>query len=219
MKPELERVKGDLETMQKAIGITPAGGREWIQWLKRDNWLNLWWALPGLILIIASLARLDGGQMVLGLAAGQWVGLLVAAVLLGMLVFWGRLMKSGVRPAGVVREYRTISALGGWFLAAFLVQFAVYAVWARQHGIGGSAFMAGLWLLCGMSTLLLATITKAWVYLGWAIPLLAFGLCQPLVRGKSGGLWLGLVFIAAALLCSLVQALQFRALEKEHAAD
>jgi hypothetical protein len=218
MKPELERVKGDLETMQKAIGITPSAGREWIQWLKRDNWLNLWWGLPGLVLIVASLARLDGAQEVLGLAAGQWVGLLVTAVLLGMLVFWGRMMKSDVRPATVMREYRKINALGGWFLAGFLVQFAVYAVWARQHGIGGPAFMAGLWLLSGMSTLLLATVTKAWIYLGWAIPLLAFGLCQPLLRGKSGGLWLGLVFIAAALLCSLIQALQSRALEKEHAA-
>jgi hypothetical protein len=219
MKPEIDRVKSDLETMQKAIGITPSFGREWIQWLKRDNWLNLWWGLPGLILIIASTARLDGATKFLGLAAGQWVGLLVTAVLLGMLAFWGRLMKSDVRPPAVMREYRKVNAQGSWFLVGFLVQFALYIVWARQHGISGPAFMAGMWLLCGASMLLPATATKAWVFLGWAIPMLAFALCQPLLQGKSGGLWLGVMFIAAALLCSVIQALQFRAMEKEHVAD
>jgi hypothetical protein len=170
------------------------------------------------ILIIASMARLDGVKF-LGLAAGQWVGLLVTAVLLGMLAFWGRMMKSDVRPPAVTREYRKVNAQGSWFLVGFLVQFALYIVWARQHGISGPAFMAGMWLLCGTSMLLLATATKAWVFLGWAIPMLAFALCQPLLQGKSGGLWLGVMFIAAALLCSVIQALQFRAMEKEHVAD
>jgi hypothetical protein len=56
MKPELERVKQDVETIQKAMGLTPAMGREWIQWMKRDNWLSLWWCLPGVILIASALS-------------------------------------------------------------------------------------------------------------------------------------------------------------------
>jgi hypothetical protein len=219
MKPELDRVKNDLQTMQKAIGLAPAFSREWILWFKRDNWLNLWWGLPGLILIAASLAPLDNTSRFLGLLAPQWVGLLVTAVLLAMLVFWGKLMKSDARPAGVTREYRRINAQGSWFLVGFLAQFALYLVWGRQHGIGAQAFMAGLWLLCGSSLLLLAVVTKAWVFLGWAIPLLAYGLSQPLLPGREGGLWLGLTFIVAALLCSVIHGWQFRALEKQHGAD
>jgi hypothetical protein len=219
MKSDLDRVKNDLETMQKALGLTPSFGHDWLHWLKRDNWLNLWWCLPGVILIAASMLPLDDSRKFLGLVAGQWVGLLVTGVLLGMLVFWGKLMKSDARPPEVVREYKRINAQGSWFLVGFLVQFVLYLVWGKQHDIGPQAFMAGIWLLSGSSVLLLAVVTKAWVFLGWAVPLLAFGLCQPLLQGRSGGLWLGLMFIVAAVLCSIIQASQFRAMEKQHVAD
>lgn len=216
MKPELDRIKNDLATMQKAMGMSPSFGREFFQWLKRDNWLNLWWGLPGAILIVASLLLpVDDNKRFLGLLSGQWVGLLVAGVLLGMLVVWGRMIKGNARPPEVMREYKRINELGSWFLVGFLVQVAAYFVW----GIQGPAFMAGLWIVTGSSMLLLATITKAWVFLGWAIPMLAFGLCQPMLPGRSGGLWLGVMFIVCALLCLVIQAWQFRALEKHHVAD
>jgi hypothetical protein len=218
MKPELDRVKNDLATIQKAMGF-PSFTREWIRWLKRDSWLNLWWCVPGLILIAAAFLPLEAATTWLGLRAAQWIGLLVAGVLLGMLVIWPRVTCSAARPAEVVREYKRINAQCGWFLPAFLIQFAAYFAWGRQHGLGGEAFMAGLWLMCGSSMLLLAVITKSWVFLGWAIPLLAFGLTQPLLHGRGGSLWLGLMFIVAALLSSLIQLWQFRAMEKEHAAD
>jgi hypothetical protein len=54
MKPELDRIKNDVETMQQALGLAPAMAREWVPWLKRDLRLDLWWSLPGLILIASS---------------------------------------------------------------------------------------------------------------------------------------------------------------------
>ena len=54
MKQELNRVKNDVETMQKAMGLAPSMGQDWIQWMKRDRWFSLWWCLPGFILIAAA---------------------------------------------------------------------------------------------------------------------------------------------------------------------
>jgi len=220
MKPELDRVKNDLETMQKAIGLSPSLGREWSHWLKRDKWLNFWWSLPGLMLIAASLAPLDDTKKFLGLIASQWVGLSVAAVLLGMLFFWGKMIRSDARPPAVVREYKRINSQASLFLVGFVAQIALYFTWGAQHNIAGGAFMAGLWILCGSSMLLLATVTKGWVYLGWAAPMIAFGLCQPLLEGRNqGGLWLGIMFIAAALLTCAIQGVQSRMIEKQHGAN
>jgi hypothetical protein len=215
MKPELDRVKNDLETMQKAIGL-PSFGREWLQWLKRDTWLNLWWCLPGFILIASAALPVENTKKFLGLAIAQWVGLLVCAVLVGMLLAWGRITRNEARPAGLLREYKRLNTQGSWFLPAFLVQFALYLVWGRQHHIDPQAFMAGMWLLCGSAVLMLAVFTKAWVYLGWAIPFVIFGLCQPLIQGRSGGLWMGLMFIGAAFLCSVIQVWQVRGMERQN---
>ena len=46
MKQELERVKNDVETIQKALGLPASFPREWIQWMKRDQWFSLWWCCP-----------------------------------------------------------------------------------------------------------------------------------------------------------------------------
>ena len=215
MKRELDRVKNDLATMQKAMGLA-AMGRECIAWLKRDSWLNLWWCLPGAILISSALMPLDEGKRFWGLVAAQWVGILVAAVLVGMLVAWGRITRNEARPAGLRREYKRANAQGSWFLPVFLAQFALYLVWGRQHHIEGEAFMAGMWLLCGSAMLMLAVFTKIWVFLGWAIPFVIFGLCQPLIHGRWGGLWLGTMFIVAALLCSVIQIWQVRGMERQN---
>ena len=79
MKPELDRVKNDLDTMQKALGLAPSLGRDWIQWMKRDRWFGLWWCLPGIILIAAAVLPFDHAKRYLGLVIDQWAGLLVAA--------------------------------------------------------------------------------------------------------------------------------------------
>jgi hypothetical protein len=74
MKPEMERVKSDVETMQKAMGLAPAMGREWLRWVRRDNWLNLWWGLPGVILIASSFLPAGSTERFFGLALVQWTG-------------------------------------------------------------------------------------------------------------------------------------------------
>ncbi len=90
MKPELDRVKNDLETMQKALGLAPSLGRDWIQWMKRDRWYGLWWCLPGIILIAAAVLPFDHAKRYLGLVIDQWAGLLVAAVMLGITTILSR---------------------------------------------------------------------------------------------------------------------------------
>jgi drug/metabolite transporter superfamily protein YnfA len=86
MKPELDRVKNDVETMQKAMGLSPSMGREWIHWMKRDNWLNLLWCLPGTILIASAFLPSDNTAKYFGLVLAQWTGILVAAAMLGVMI-------------------------------------------------------------------------------------------------------------------------------------
>src|SRR5689334_360344 len=105
MKPELDRVRNDLETIQKAMGLTPSLGREWIDWMKRDQWFSLWWCLPGLILVAAALAPLDPSQKYWGLVVNQWAGILVAGTMTAIAVVYSRrIVRRDGRPENVIRE-------------------------------------------------------------------------------------------------------------------
>jgi hypothetical protein len=225
MNTELERVKHDLETMQNVLGLAPSMKREWLQWMKRDQWFSLWWCLPGAILIVASLLPLDPARRFAGLAPGQWVGLLVAAVMLAVATVQTRkaTARDG-RPEGLIRESRRLngmSAEGLWFSLALIVQLALYLIWSRQYRIAFEPSWAGLFLLMGSSCLVGALSARAWPLLGWAIPFLGYSLCLPLVRGhgKVSGVLLGLMFIAVALSFSVIAVVQIRLLERQHDAD
>jgi hypothetical protein len=225
MKPELDRVKSDLETMQKALGLAPSMGREWIEWMKRDRWFSLWWCLPGFILIAAALVPHDHVTRYGGLVFDQWAGLSVATVMLGIAVAHGRKVTANDgRPEGLKRESKRIngmSAEGLWFGLALLTQVSLYFLWGRQYRIAFEPFWAGLFILTGSSCLVAAVSARAWTLLGWAIPFLGYGLCLPLVQGhgKVNGVLFGMMFIAVALSFSFIAVMQIRNLEHQHDAD
>jgi len=225
MKPELDRVKNDLETMQKALGLAPSMGREWIQWMKRDKWFSLWWCLPGFILIGAALLPLDHAKRYWGLVPDQWAGLLVAAVMLGITFVHARKVTANDgRPEGLIRESKRIngmSAQGLWFSLGIVVQLLFYFIWGRQYRIGFEPFWAGLFLLTGSSCLVAAVSARAWTLLGWAIPFLGYGFCLPLVEGhgRVNGVMFGMMFIAVALSFSFIAVLQIRTMERQNDAD
>lgn len=224
MKPELDRVKNDLETIQKAMGFAPAMGREWLQWLKRDKWFSLWWCVPGCIMIAAALAPLGHTQKYWGLVPDQWVGILVAVTMLAIAsVHTRKVTGRDGRPESMIREAKRINGMdsqGLKFGLASLVQLLVYFVWGRQYHIAAQPFWAGLFVIMGSTYLVVALSAKAWMLLGWAIPFLVYGLCLPMMGGaaKVNGILLGMMFIAVALSFSLIQSLQIRKLESEHAA-
>jgi hypothetical protein len=221
MKPEMERVKSDVETMQKAMGLAPAMGREWLRWVRRDNWLNLWWGLPGVILIASSFLPAGSTERFFGLALVQWTGILAAVSMLTILVFSIRKMTADDgRPQSLVREYKRflgIDARGKWTSLALALGFLLYFAWARHFQIRLEAFWSGLFILAGSTFLVLAVVSRLWSSLGWAIPLLGYGLYAmlPMGNGKISGLPLGIMFIAIALCCSLIQAWQIRRLERQ----
>jgi hypothetical protein len=224
MKPEIDRVRNDLETIQKAMGFAPALGREWLQWLKRDKWFSLWWCVPGCILIAAALAPFNRDQKYLGLVPEQWAGILVAISMLIIAMVHGRKVagKDG-RPEGVIREARRINGMdnqGIKFGLALLAQLLVYFVWGRQYHVPAEPFWAGLFVVLGSTCLAVALSARAWMLLGWAIPFLAYGLCLPMSggSGKINGVLFGMMFIAVALSFSLIQSLQIRKSESEHVA-
>jgi len=222
MKQELDRVKNDVETIQRALGLSPSLGQDSIQWMKRDNWLNLWWCLPGFILIASALLPLGNTEKYFGLVLAQWTGLLVASVMLGITIFSiRRVTANDGRPESLIREYRRIHGLnaqGMGFSLVLLVEFFLYLIWGRRYGLNFEAFWSGLWIVMGSSCLVAAVASNAWPLLGWAIPFLAYGLFQTVLpsHGKLNGIPLGMMFIAIALSFSIIQVWQIRKIAAQH---
>jgi hypothetical protein len=225
MKPELDRVKNDLDMMQKALGLAPSMGRDWIQWMRRDRWFSLWWCLPGFILIAAALVPFDHSNRYWGLVPSQWTGLLVAAVMLGITFAHARKVTANDgRSEGLVRESKRTNGMtteGLWFSLALVVQVLIYFVWGKQYRIAFEPFWAGLFILTGSSCLAAALAARAWTLLGWALPFLGYGLYLSLMgaRGKVNGVLLGMMFIAVALSFSFIAIMQIRLMERQHVAD
>ena len=219
MKQELDRIKSDVETIQKALGLAPSMGREWIKWMKRDNWLNLWWCLPGVILIASALLPFGNTERYFGLALGQWTGLLVAAVMLGItFVSFRKMTGKDGRPASLIREYKRINGLtaqGAWLNLALLAGLGLYFFWGKQYHIPFGAFWSGLFIFMGSCCLVTAVAARTWLLLAWALPFLAYGLFQTLLPGggKLQGIPLGMMFIAVALSFSALQVWQIRRIE------
>ncbi len=222
MKQELDRVKNDVETMQKVLGLAPSMGREWLYWMKRDRWFSLWWCLPGFILIAAALLPLDHVTRHWGLVPDQWAGVLVAMSLLGVAIGHSRQVngKDG-RPESLIRESRRINGMsvqGLWFGLALVAQMSLYFLWGRRYHIAFEPFWAGLFILMGSTYLVAALAAKAWTLLGYALPFLAYGLCLPLAEGhhKVNGVLFGMMFIGVALSFSIIQVCQIRQIERQN---
>ena len=220
MKPELDRVKSDVETMQKAMGLAPSMGLEWIHWMKRDNWLNLLWCLPGIMLIASSFLPSDTAFF--GLALAQWTGWWVVAATLGVMTIGIRKMTANDgRPQSLIREYKRywgIDAHGRWVGLALMLEFLLFFVWARHFQIGLGAFWSGIFILVGSTYIVLAVISKLWLLLGVAIPILSYGLFEALLsgKGKISGIPLGMMFIGIGLACAIIQVWQIRQIERQN---
>ncbi len=128
------------------------------------------------------------------------------------------------RPEGLKREAKRvngINATGMWFGLALAAQILFFFVWGKQYRIAFEPFWAGLFIIMGSSCLVATVLTRAWPLLGWAIPLLGYGLCLPLAEshGKVNGVLFGMMFIAVALSFSFIAVMQVRMLEHQHDAD
>jgi len=222
MNQELDRVKNDVETIQRAMGLAPSIGQDWILWMKRDRWFSLWWCLPGFILIAAALLPFDHAIRYWGLVPDQWAGVLVAITLLGLAIGHTRQVTGNDgRPEAMIRESRRINGMsvqGVWFGLALVVQMSLYFLWGRHYHIALEPFWAGLFFLMGSMCLVAALAAKAWILFGYAIPFLAYGLCLPLAEGhrKVNGALFGMMFIAVALSFSIIQVWQIRQIERQN---
>jgi hypothetical protein len=223
MKPELDRIKNDVETMQQALGLAPAMAREWVPWLKRDLRLDLWWSLPGLILIASSWLPRHPKARYLGLAPDQWSGVLVILAVLGVMMFHiKKTTANDGRPQSLIREYRRfwgVDSQGVRIGAALALEFLLYFYWALHFRISTQAFIPGLFILVGATYLVLTVISRIWLLLGWALPLLAYGLFAVLLPDRHNTLReipLGMMFIAIGGLSFILQAWQIRQIARHH---
>jgi hypothetical protein len=222
MNDELERMRNDLEVIQKAMGLGLAAGRDWIPWMRRARWTSLWWCLPGFICIVSALLPFDRARRHLGLVGEQWAGLLVAASLVALAILHGRqVARKDGRPEGLVREARRSAGMttqGFWFGVAAVAEVAAYFFWGWRYHIAFEPFWAGLFVLFGSTCLVAAATAGARMLLGYGIPFLAYGLLLPLAGGNhtAGGVLFGAMFVGVALCFSLIQASQIRRIERQH---
>jgi hypothetical protein len=222
MQPDLDRLECDLATIQKALGLVPSAGREWIRWMKRDKWFSLWWSLPGFILIAAALLPLNRAGRFLGFGPDRWAGILAALSMLAISIVHSRKITSqDGRPAGLIREAKRINGMtteGVWFAFAIIAQVGGYFLWSKVYRIPFEPFWAGLFILTGSSCLAGAVAARAWALLGWAIPFLGYGICVPFAgaHGKLSGVLLGAMFVAVALSFTFISSLQIRLLERQN---
>ena len=222
MKPELVRVQNDMAAIQRALGLAPAMGRDWLQWMKRDRWFSLGWCLPGLMVMAAALLPLDHAKRHWGLLPDQWAGILVAATLLGLASgYFRQLSGKDGRPEAMLRETKRVNGMtiqGLWFGLALAAQLSWYFAWGRHYHIAFPPFWAGLFMLMGFSCLVAALAANAWILLGYALPFLTYGLCLPLAEGhpRINGVLFGLMFIGVALSFSLIQVWQIRQVERQN---
>src|SRR5262245_6788770 len=130
MSQEIERVKSDLATIQKALDLPSSSQLDWIQWMRHDQWINLWWCLPGIIILVSALLPLDHQRTFLRLVPDQWAGILVAASLLLIAGKHARQTKGGDgRPDSLIRESMRKYGFSGQGLAfslAFAVEFLAF---------------------------------------------------------------------------------------------
>jgi len=224
MKHDLQRVKDDVETIQKAMGLDFSMGKEWILWMKRDKWLSLWWCLPGLILIASAFLPPDVSITPFNFTLAQCAGLLAAAVMLAVTLFSFRKMTAhDGRPESLIREYKRVNGLdsrGAWFNFALLAQLALYFLWGKQQQISFGAFWSGLFIFVGSTCMVTAIASKTWQLLGWGLPLLAYGLFETCFPGTGAvsAVPLGLMFIAVALSFSVIHLFQIRRINLETSA-
>jgi hypothetical protein len=222
MKQELDRVKNDIETIQSAIGLSPSVAQDWVRWMKRDNWLFLWWCLPGAMMITSSFLPAGYPEKYFGYTLGAWTGILAAA-LAGGLLFVGirKTTANDGRPQSLIREYRQywgLDANGKWAGLAFLLGCALYVFWAWRFRISRGAFGPGVCILAGSTYLVAAIVSRQWLLLGVAVPVLGYGLFAALLSGNGmeGGVPLGITCIAIGLCSYLIQVWQIRKVERQH---
>jgi hypothetical protein len=64
----------------------------------------------------------------------------------------------------------------------------------------------------------MAVISKLWLLLGLALPILVYGLFEALIsdKGRIGGIPLGIMLIGIGLSCAIIQAWQIRQIERQN---
>ena len=225
MNKEIDRIKNDVETIQKTLGLPPAVGRDWVHWMQSDCWFHLWWCLPGAIIVIAALLPVDPHARYFGLMLNQWAAILCAASLLGIAIAasWRTKGKDG-RPEAMVREQMRMGRAAWVFSSGLYVQILLYFLWGWRSHVPFEAFWGGLFLVMGSTLLIGALVARAWGALGFAMPFIAYGLCVILVphavvpHSKVNGVLFGSMFIAIGLCFTFLEAARIRQVKSDHEA-
>jgi len=189
---ELDRVKEDIGIIKEAVGLELPYGWE-------DVWLNVYLIPVGVWLVIWSILPYELSRLwrILPVA-------LLAPVFVALRVKYRR--SSGRSP--VRRRQYSMGLLACPILG--LCGFG-YMVWVVRSGHDFVFAVGGMWFFMGFMLAIFAFIERRLHYLGWAIPMMAFGVIisvWPVLNVLDTSV--GFCLITACPLTAAIQAYQLK---------
>ncbi len=198
---EVQRVKDDLATLQRAAGLESLVGRE-------DVWANLAIAAAGVVAVVWALLPHGMPQ--------QWGMVPLVLVVLSYLT-WQRARHRQSTGRSAIERKKYSAELAG--VAVVIVLALVYRLWANELGIsrevaGGAAFF----ILGAAIVVFCLRERQRWPELGTAVPIMACGLAIPMLSVSTWVLLGGTFAVGGAVTAGLT-AYQIRMDANDHAAD
>ena len=198
---EVQRVKEDLATLQRAAGLESLVGRE-------DVWANLAVAAAGVVAVVWALLPHSMPQ--------QWGIVPLILVVLSYLT-WQRARHRQSTGRSAVTRKKYSAELAGVVVITLLA--LVYRLWATELGISREvAGGAALFLLGAAIVVFGLRERQRWLELGIAVPIMACGMAIPLLSVSTWVLIGGTFAVGGAVTAGLT-AYQIRMDANTHDAD
>ncbi len=198
---EVQRVKEDLATLQRAAGLESLVGRE-------DVWANLAVAAAGVVAVVWALLPHGMPQ--------QWGIVPLVLVVLSYLI-WQRARHRQSTGRSAIERKKYSAELAGVILITALA--LVYRLWANELGISRAVAGGAAFFILGAAIVVFGLRERErWPELGMAIPIMLCGLAIPLLSVSTWVL-LGSTFAVGGAVTAGLTAYQIRLDANAHAAD
>ncbi len=190
-KKELERVKEDIEIIKGAVGLE-------LPFSWEDVWINVYLIPVGIWLVIWSILPYELSRLWRILPVAVLAPLFVA-----LRIKYRR--RSGRSPMRR-RQYNAVLICPILGLVAF-----GYLVWVIRSGHDFIFAVGGMWFFMGFVITIFAFTESRLYYLGWAIPIMVFGVAisvWPALNVLETGV--GYMLIVACSITAAIQAYQLK---------
>lgn len=198
---EIQRVKDDLATLQRAAGLEPLVGREEVR-------ANLAIAVAGVGAVVWALLPHGMPQ--------QW-GMVPLVLVVPSYLIWQRARHRQSTGRSAIERKKYSAELAGVVVITLLA--VVYRLWADELGISRAVAGGAAFFMLGAAIIVFGLRERQrWPELGMAVPIMLCGLAIPLLSISTWVL-LGSTFAVGGAVTAGLTAYQIRMDPNAHAAD